>query len=283
MLRQRLIVAAIGLPLLGVLLAVPEPAFAAVVELVLAVATFELVRSAQPHETASRELAGNPASQPASETDDLVIPIAAAAATALLVAALRVEPDFFPSPWALMPLTAIALALLIRGPNPFSDTLLGWWLGAVLYLGVLGAHFVLLREIPDGQRWLIVLLATVFSTDTGAYAVGRMIGRHKMAPRVSPHKTWEGAAGGYVFGAAAAVIATLALDLDAPVAAIILLAAGGPVVAEIGDLVESALKRRLGVKDVSHLLPGHGGFLDRLDSLLFVGPWLYWILQWVPS
>jgi phosphatidate cytidylyltransferase len=232
---------------------------------VLAVATFELVRSAQPE----------------ANRDQLAVPVGAAAATALLVALARA--GLGPAIWALMPLTAIALALLIRPKNPFGDSMTGWWIGAVLYLGVLGAHFVLLRDLADGQRWLIVMLATVFSTDTGAYAIGRTFGRHKMAPKVSPKKTWEGAVGGYVFGAAAAVIATTALDLDPPIAAVALFALGGPIVAEIGDLVESALKRRIGVKDVSHLLPGHGGFLDRLDSLLFAAPWLYWILEWVPS
>lgn len=278
MLTQRLIVAAVGLPLLGLLLLVPEPVFSAAIEAVLAVATFELVRSAQPEEQRS----------------DLTIAVSAAAATALLVALSRSEVG--PAIWALMPLTAIAIALLIRGSNPFSDSMAGWWISAVLYVGVLGAHFVLLRDVGEGQRWLVVLLATVFATDTGAYAVGRTFGRHKMAPNVSPKKTWEGAAGGYVFGAAAAVISILALDPAPPLdalgetvvgaygtATILAIALGTPIVAEIGDLVESALKRRLGVKDVSNILPGHGGFLDRLDSLLFAAPWIYWILQWTPS
>lgn len=278
MLSQRLIVAAVGLPLLALLLVVPEPVFSAAIEAILAVATFELVRSAQPEE----------------HRGDLTIPVSAAAATALLVALSR--SGLGPAIWALMPLTAIALALLIRGRNPFTDSMAGWWIGTVLYVGVLGAHFVLLRDVGEGQRWLVVLLATVFATDTGAYAVGRTFGRHKMAPKISPKKTWEGAAGGYVFGAAAAVISILLLDPDPPLdvlgesmvgaygtATILAIALGTPVVAELGDLVESALKRRIGVKDVSHILPGHGGFLDRLDSLLFAAPWIYWILQWIPA
>lgn len=154
-------------------------------------------------------------------------------------------------------------------------------MGAVLYLGVLGAHFVLLRDLDEGQRWLLVMLATVFATDTGAYAIGRLFGRHKMAPKVSPKKTWEGAAGGYIFGAAAAVAAPLLLGLDVTSTVVVAIALGAPVAAMIGDLVESALKRRLDVKDVSNLLPGHGGLLDRLDSLLFAGPWIYWIVRWL--
>jgi phosphatidate cytidylyltransferase len=133
----------------------------------------------------------------------------------------------------------------------------------------------------------------VFATDTGAYTVGRLIGRRKLAPKISPNKTWEGAIGGFVFGAAAAVIAILALDPDPTdplddlgsyrTATVVVIALGVPLVAVLGDLVESVLKRRLGVKDVSHILPGHGGFLDRLDSLLFAAPWIYWSLRWFPE
>lgn len=274
MLTQRLLVAAVGLPLLAGLLAVPEPLFAAAIEAILAVATFELVRASQP------------------EDSELTIPVSAAAATALLVALSR--SGLGPAIWALVPLTAVALALLIRGRNPFTDSMAGWWIGAVLYLGVLGAHFVLLRDVGDGQRWLIVLLATVFATDTGAYTVGRLIGRRKLAPKISPNKTWEGAIGGFAFGVAAAVIAIFALDPDPTdslgddlgsyrTVTVIAIALGTPLVAILGDLVESALKRRIGVKDVSHILPGHGGILDRLDSLLFAAPWIYWMVRWFPA
>ena len=150
-----------------------------------------------------------------------------------------------------------------------------------MYVGVLGTHWVLLRDIDDGRSWVFVLLGVTFATDTGAYAVGRLLGSHLMAPGISPGKTWEGFAGGYVAGIAAAVGIPLALDLDPTPVLLALLAATLPVAAVVGDLAESALKRRIGVKDTSTLLPGHGGLLDRMDSLLFAGPCLYWILQWV--
>ena len=140
---------------------------------------------------------------------------------------------------------------------------------------------MLLRLEPEGQRWLIVLLAATFATDTGAYAIGRLFARHLFAPRISPKKTWEGAVGGLVFGAAAGIGATLALGLDLDGSAwpawFLLL----PPAAIAGDLLESALKRQMGVKDMSHLLPGHGGLLDRLDSILVVGVCLYWIVRWL--
>jgi phosphatidate cytidylyltransferase len=261
-LTQRLMAAAIGLPILAAVIASPEPIFAAAIEAILAVAAFELVRSAQ------------------MEDGELTVPIGAAAATAVLVALTRTGVG--PSIWALLVLTALALALLIRGRTTLGDSLTGWWIGAVLYLGVLGGHFVLLRGLDEGQRWLLVMLAAVFATDTGAYAIGRLFGRHKIAPRISPKKTWEGAVGGYAFGAVAGVAVPLLLLDEAPATAIVvLIAAGVPIAAISGDLVESALKRRLGVEDVSNLLPGHGGFLDRLDSLLFAGPWIYWSVRWL--
>ncbi|MFN8639420.1 MAG: phosphatidate cytidylyltransferase [Dehalococcoidia bacterium] len=155
-----------------------------------------------------------------------------------------------------------------------------WWLVAAAYPGVLGAHFVLLRLLTEGQAWLVVLLAATFATDTGAYAVGRLLGRHRMAPAISPGKTWEGAAGGLVAGALATIAATRLLDAPPSLPALTLIALALPVVSEAGDLVESAVKRRLGVKDMSQLLPGHGGLMDRLDSLLATGPTLYWLVRW---
>lgn len=147
------------------------------------------------------------------------------------------------------------------------------------YLGVLGATLVLVRGAPNGLEWFFLGLLSTFAVDTGAYAVGRAIGRHRMAPRISPKKTWEGAAGGY----AAGVVAVLALNglFDTGVGAgrAFPLAIALPLAAIGGDLVESWMKRRMGVKDASGLLPGHGGFMDRLDSVLFVFPLVYLFLQ----
>lgn len=149
--------------------------------------------------------------------------------------------------------------------------------GALMYIGVLGAGLVLVRDLPFGRDWFFVIILATFATDTGAYATGRLMGRHKVAPKISPKKTVEGAIGGFIFGAAAVVGLEIAFDTPASTAEVLPLALALPIVAQAGDLFESWMKRRMGVKDASGLLPGHGGFMDRLDSILAVMPmaWLY--------
>jgi phosphatidate cytidylyltransferase len=147
--------------------------------------------------------------------------------------------------------------------------------GAHLYIGIPLASLVLLRDMDDGARWVLLGLLATFAVDTGAYATGKLIGRHKMAPSISPGKTWEGAAGGYVAGAAAAAGLHGLLDLPGSATEVAFLALVLPPIAMVGDLWESFLKRRMGIKDASGFIPGHGGFLDRLDSILFVIPLVY--------
>lgn len=156
-----------------------------------------------------------------------------------------------------------------------------WGLTGVLYFGLLAGHFVLLRQAPEGRHWLLFLVLTVWITDTGAYFVGRLVGRHKLAPAVSPGKTWEGAGGSYVAGLAAVFGLAEAFSLGLAVEERVALGLLLPPVIALGDLAESALKRGLGIKDSSGLVPGHGGVADRLDSLLFAAPTLYWFLQWL--
>jgi phosphatidate cytidylyltransferase len=148
-------------------------------------------------------------------------------------------------------------------------------LGAA-WIGLGLAFLILVRHLePDGRLLLITVLLTVFVADTFAYVGGRLAGRHRMAPGISPGKTWEG----FLIGAVAGVVTTwLALN-DEPIAvdgweAFLL---GGVIViaAVAGDLFESMVKRDLGVKDSSRVLLGHGGVLDRFDSMVFAGPATY--------
>jgi len=153
--------------------------------------------------------------------------------------------------------------------------------GCILYLGVPLSTLVLIRDGDDGRQWLFLGILSTFAVDTGAYTVGRLFGRHRMAPKISPGKTWEGAIGGYVAGAAAVFALNAAFATGVSATTIAVLAVPVPAAAILGDLLESWMKRRMGVKDSSGLLPGHGGFLDRLDSVLLVMPVLYLFLQTV--
>jgi len=145
------------------------------------------------------------------------------------------------------------------------------WQGfGVLYVGLPSVAILWVRASPEGGLpALLWMLALVVAVDTGAFAAGRLIGGPKLAPRISPNKTWAGLAGGI---AAAMLIGWLAgasvgLPHRLP---LVVLSAGMAVVEQAGDLAESAFKRRFGVKDSSRLIPGHGGFLDRVDGLLAV-------------
>jgi phosphatidate cytidylyltransferase len=126
--------------------------------------------------------------------------------------------------------------------------------------------------------WLVFGLVVSWIGDTGAYYVGRRFGKHKLAPRVSPGKTWEGAAASAVVSAIVGVVALPRLIAGVSIAEALLLALAANIAGQIGDLAESAIKRGVGVKDSGALLPGHGGLLDRVDSSMFALPVLYAIL-----
>jgi phosphatidate cytidylyltransferase len=148
----------------------------------------------------------------------------------------------------------------------------GAWIG----LGI--AHMILIREIPEhGTLAAFTVLLAVFAADTAAYVAGRLIGRHKLAPRTSPGKTWEGLAAGTI---AAVLVPFFALYEEGFLDVTQSLVLGGAiaVAAPMGDLFESALKRDAGLKDTGRLLLGHGGMLDRLDALLFTAVVSYYLL-----
>jgi phosphatidate cytidylyltransferase len=152
-------------------------------------------------------------------------------------------------------------------------------LGVIWVGGGLG-FLVLLRDIPDHGFWAVIaVLFTVFAADTAAFFVGRAVGRHRMAPVISPGKTWEGLVAGIVAGMLAAFL-ILYKDRNEFLTVREMLALGAAVVVAsvCGDLFESALKRDLSVKDSGRLLGGHGGMLDRLDALLWAGPAAFYVV-----
>jgi phosphatidate cytidylyltransferase len=149
----------------------------------------------------------------------------------------------------------------------------------VFYLSFTLNYFFLLR-FERGVYYIYFLCAVIFLGDTGAYLFGKLIGRHKMTPLASPHKTWEGSAGGILFAVlgawAARQLFFRGVDLGAALATGALVHA----VAQMSDPLESLFKRAVGVKDSSNVLPGHGGFLDRMDSFILAAPFFYYLLRY---
>lgn len=158
----------------------------------------------------------------------------------------------------------------------------------ILYVGWLGGHLVLLRELPRligapyaaGHRFVVFVFLVTWMSDTGAYLVGSLAGRHKLAPRISPSKSVEGACGGLVLAVVAGLCAALTfVHREMTPATGALLGALAALCGQCGDLAESLLKRDASVKDASGAIPGHGGALDRFDSILFAAPLLYYVLR----
>jgi phosphatidate cytidylyltransferase len=194
--------------------------------------------------------------------------------------------------WLLLIVPALVIATLVaemlRGA-PFEKMIFssGSTLLGVFYVVLLGGHLVAVRTgfqnplmFQGGEQLSTHLLAFFFlvlmGSDTGAYYTGRAFGRHKLAPNISPGKTWEGAVGGMVSSLLLAALAHYWFFPELSLRAALPLAAVMNVLGVFGDLTESALKRSAGAKDAANFLPGHGGFLDRLDSLLFNAPLIYY-------
>jgi phosphatidate cytidylyltransferase len=147
----------------------------------------------------------------------------------------------------------------------------------LLYVPYLLGHFFWLWQLPQGRFWLLWFLLVIFAGDTGAYYCGRWFGVKKLYPQVSPGKTVAGSLGGLAASLVAGIGFSLWLPLGASLPMLIGLALLAAVIGQFGDLFESMLKRRAQVKDASSILPGHGGLLDRLDSLCFTGPILFYV------
>ena len=277
MLRTRLLTAALGIPVLIAILWVGGALLAAVVALAVAVACIEFATARDVHRT----------------------PIAIAGAlcaAALPLLALAGEQYLLGGFVATIGLVS---AVYTTSKDPQRDVQSWLWsVSTALYFGGLASFFVLLRDAvlfnpgwsvfpPEpvdegfGRDLVFFTLITVWVTDTGAYFVGRAIGRHKLAPAISPAKTVEGAIGSLVAGFACVFVLNEAIGLGLDVQHLVALGLLLPPVIMVGDLAESAIKRSLGVKDSSGLVPGHGGIADRLDSLLFAAPLVYYYLKWV--
>jgi len=167
-------------------------------------------------------------------------------------------------------------------PNPGAD--FGASISIAVYIGFLGSYLISLRELPGGMWWTYLVLPTVWIADSGAYLLGTTIGKNKLAPKTSPNKTWEGYFGGLIFGSLGslglALLFERVFNAGLPISPIqgALLGLVISAFIPLGDLTESMIKRPAGEKDSGNILPGHGGFFDRLDSLFWAAPIGYYLI-----
>jgi len=185
-------------------------------------------------------------------------------------------------------LVLVLVTQMFRFQADFSKMLtgIGVTILGVLYVAFLGGFLISTRVgfeatlVPHlSTKLLAFFFLVAFGADTGAYFTGKNLGKHKLIPKISPNKTWEGAIGGLVLSAAFAALASFWFFPELPYKFSIPLAIVITIIGILGDLAESAMKRGAGVKDTASLLPGHGGLLDRLDSLLFGAPILYYFAR----
>jgi len=174
------------------------------------------------------------------------------------------------------------LWLLSRRQKEGAFTSWAWTIAGILYVGWLLSYLVALRGLDAGRNWVFFALFVTWVSDTTAFFIGRRFGRHKMAPNISPGKTWEGAMGGILGAIIMSILFFTPTPFHLPLIywQAILLSVLVSIFGQVGDLVESLLKRSMGVKDSGKLMPGHGGILDRMDSVVFAGMVVYYYVIW---
>ena len=200
----------------------------------------------------------------------------------IVSAYLALKRDWEPAHSALFTLAAlvtmVATLFLKKRPKEaivdIAVTLLG-----MIYIGWFFSYFLFIRALTDHGAYLAFMMGTIWALDVVAYLVGKKFGKHRLFPSVSPNKSIEGAIAGFVFCLIAAAIFGYYARFDMTHSLILGAIIG--VVAQLSDLVESLIKRDAGVKDSSHLIPGHGGILDRMDSFILAAPVVYYYLVWV--
>ena len=176
-----------------------------------------------------------------------------------------------------------AAAVLMRRDREGAIRSIASTVFVVIYVGLMGSYMMAMRSSPDGFRIVLTFGLLVVLNDVGSWAVGRTIGKRPLAPQISPSKTWEGALGGALVTLIVALLAGIGFDPPITVGRGLVLAALVVLVAPLGDLFESMLKRDLGVKDTGGVIPQHGGALDRLDSLLFTAPLFFYAYRAVAA
>lgn len=268
MLPQRVAAAVVGIPVIVGLILLGGPAYTIAAGVVLVLAALEFYSTTDPA-----------APEPRGLLSQRPLGLIGAAGVALLVAAADNGFEWWTRSLVLLVVLPF-VPVILRGDTETGMRDWLWTLGGIMYLGFLGSHLVLLRDAPNGRDWVLLAVLSTFAADTAAYFVGRLFGRTKISPAISPGKTLEGSLAEVAGGVAAVLVLNWALDAGAG-AEIVGLAFLLPLVAIVGDLAESMMKRGAGVKDSSRAIPGHGGFMDRLDSILFTVPLVYYYLTWL--
>ena len=276
MLAQRVITAAVGIPVVVGLILLGGIVYALVAATILTIAALEYYAATDP--------AHGPTPQPRARGAATLLharipALLAAAAVFLLAIAAREGFDELTGALALG-VAALFVPLILRGDPEAGLRDWTWAVPGIAYIGFLGAHLVLLRELDDDGKWVFLAVLGTWASDTFSYFAGRAFGRHHPVPKISPGKTDEGFIAGYAGGFASIIVLDTALDLPMSTVEAALLGLLFPAAAMIGDLAESLIKRGAGVKDTSELVPGHGGLLDRLDSILFTVPLVYYFVIW---
>ncbi len=268
MLKKRVITALWGIPLLITIIWFGEPWFTILVAIWGLLAAFEFYRMVAASKVSPLTYFG------------LIW-------TLLFILSPHFDYDIL-TPLLLTSVVILSLIwLLLRRQKEGAFIGWAWTIGGILYIGWLLSYFVALRggcpplliTKTAGRNWVFLALFTTFASDTTAFFVGRALGKHRLAPRISPGKTWEGAVGGII----GAIILSLFFTIPNPLYLqgisywqAILLGLLVSIFGQLGDLVESLFKRNMGVKESSKLIPGHGGFLDRIDSVVFAGVVVYY-------
>lgn len=251
MLRTRLLTAAFWIPAIWVLAKyVPDPLFNGFIVAVAAVGLYEYFTMAFPD-------------RPGEAAVGLVWGIALAGAV------VWARPEAWGAALSLAVVGGFVVLLFGAADLSSAAQRFGLMLLGVVYVGFLTPHFVLLRGVMYGWRWVLLTVFVAMGSDTGGYFAGRYLGRHKLAPVISPSKTIEGTFGAVAGAVLIAWLCRVAFFSVLGAREAVALGAAISVLAQLGDLGESALKRAFGAKDSGWIIPGHGGILDRLDSLLF--------------
>jgi phosphatidate cytidylyltransferase len=270
MLLQRVIVSVVLLPFGITAIVIGGPLFAVVIALILGLAAWEYVQLFRRDKL---------------EPSGLMIILG----TWILIVS-RFLYDFEHDP-LLVPLIGLSIMafhmISFERGRTLAATDFAVTIGGLFYFGLIGSFFISLRGLENGHWWTLIILPSTWLSDSGAYFIGKGLGKRKLAPRLSPNKTWEGYIGGILVGVLGTPLLLLlyrqlGLASDFPLTLVqsVLLGFVMGVLPPLGDLGESMFKRQVGAKDSSNLLPGHGGAFDRIDSWLWAVVIGYWYIQY---